>query len=166
MVKSENSKIQQALEDYEGLQPNSHIQRKIDYYFTPYIDVSMTEENKFQGAPAKYMKFDEAKDIYKEMNDSEGNLQKEYQDKPSKICDEISANAWGKVKEFVWNKDNEDTIQNIGRFILMKDETDDFLTKLDLIDTHPEVFLTDNPAAPKLSKFEIEQLRVIANGDK
>ena len=48
----------------------------------------------------------------------------------------------------------------------MKDETDDFLTKLDLIDTHPEVFLTDNPAAPKLSKFEIEQLRVIANGDK
>jgi hypothetical protein len=48
----------------------------------------------------------------------------------------------------------------------MKDETDDFLTKLDLIDSNPEVFLTDHPQAPKLNKLEIEQLRVIANGDK
>ena len=85
--KTEKSKILRALiNEYDGLQPNEHIQRKIDYYLTPYIDISLKEENKFQGEPGRHMKFDMAKDIYKQMNDSKGMLQKQYQEEPTKIC--------------------------------------------------------------------------------
>ena len=38
------------------------------------------------------------------------------------------------------------------------------MTKLDLIDSHPNEFISNN--APKLSKFELEQLRILVNGDK
>ena len=38
------------------------------------------------------------------------------------------------------------------------------MTKLDLIDSHPNEFIRNN--APKLSKFELEQLRILANGYK
>ena len=164
--KTEKSKILRALiNEYDGLQPNEHIQRKIDYYLTPYIDISLREENKFQGEPGRHMKFDMAKDIYKQMNDSKGMLQKQYQEEPTKICQEISGNGWDNVKAFVFNDKNKVQIQNIGRFILMKDETDDYLTKMDLIDYQPELFI-DSPENPKLSKDEIEKLRIIATGDK
>jgi hypothetical protein len=34
------SKIQKELNDYLDLEPSKEIQRKIDFYFTPYIDKS------------------------------------------------------------------------------------------------------------------------------
>ena len=34
------SKIQEELNDYLDLEPSKEIQRKIDFYFTPYIDKS------------------------------------------------------------------------------------------------------------------------------
>ena len=56
------------------------------------------------------MKFDIAKDIYKEMIDSQGKLEQEFNDQPTKICDKIYANAWSKVKGFVLNGENRNTI--------------------------------------------------------
>ena len=38
------------------------------------------------------------------------------------------------------------------------------MTKLDLIDSHPNEFIKNGP--PKLNKFELEQLRILKNADK
>lgn len=53
----------------------------------------------------------------------------------------------------------------MGRFVLLKQGDDDYLKKLDLIDTHRQLF-NRNPKYPKLSVGEREQLRVLAIGDQ
>lgn len=47
----------------------------------------------------------------------------------------------------------------------LQNPTDDFLTKLDLIDSHPEIF-DKRKRNLDLSKEELEQLRVVVVGDQ
>ena len=44
-------------------------------------------------------------------------------------------------------------------------DTDDYMTKLDLIDTHPNLFIP-RPDFQTLNKREIEHLRIIVNGKR
>ena len=47
----------------------------------------------------------------------------------------------------------------------MQEQTDDYLTKLDLIDEHPELYDSRREKI-KLTKIEIEQLRILTIGDR
>ena len=49
--------------------------------------------------------------------------------------------------------------------MMLQNPTEDFLTKLDLMDSHPEIF-DDRGKNLKLTKEEIEQLRVVVIGNE
>ena len=68
------------------------------------------------------------------------------------------------MKKFIFEKKNRRTIKNIGRFILIKQDDDDYMTKLDLIDSHMQLF-NQHPKFPKLSVDEREKLRVLVIGE-
>ena len=59
-----------------------------------------------------------------------------------------------KLKDFISNLGMKEA-KGLNRFVHIKDDYDDYMTKLDLIDSHPNQFI-NNPKFPKLSKFELE----------
>jgi hypothetical protein len=76
------------------IEPSPEIQRKIDYYFTPYIDKS-----KFQGE--KHMKFEEVHEAKAVLLDHLGNLGQVYQDDPAQIGAKISEVGWTALYKFI-----------------------------------------------------------------
>ena len=110
------------------------------------------------------MNFEEAENIYKKFLNEKGEVLDEYQQDPDKIGKKISDNMWLQMYKFVRSDKNQKTIKNMGRFILLKQEDDDYMTKLDLIDTHKEYFI-QNKDYPKLDVNEREKLRVLVLGN-
>ena len=56
-------------------------------------------------------------------------------------------------------------MKNLKRFQLLKSESDDYLTKLDLIDTHSALYYNSEKKI-QITKEEREVLRVLVIGDK
>lgn len=56
-------------------------------------------------------------------------------------------------------------IKSIKRQLQLQEQTDDYLTKLDLIDEHPELF-DKRKDKIKLTKIELEQVRILIVGDR
>ena len=70
---------------------------------------------------------------------------------------------WGQFKDRLFDT-RVDTLKNLGRFVKLRfNDTDCYMTKLDLIDTHPNLFITDKD---KLNKREREYLRIFVNGTR
>ena len=111
------------------------------------------------------MNFEEAENINKKFLNERGEVLDEYQQDPGKIGKKISDNMWLQMYNFVRSDKNQRTIKNMGRFILLKQEDDDYMTKLDLIDTHRKYFI-QNKDYPKLDVNEREKLRVLVLGNQ
>ena len=49
--------------------------------------------------------------------------------------------AWNKIRENILDSDNNKILEKVKRYNIMKTNSkSDFLTKLDIIDSHPEIF--------------------------
>jgi len=77
---------------------------------------------------------------------------------PLKTAKIISNKNWTSLKNRVFNMEVKQ-IRAFKRFNLLKSDTDDFMTRLDLIDSHQELYIL-NDKFPKLSKDEREKLRL------
>lgn len=53
------------------------------------------------------------------------------------------------------------SIQEAGRFVLLKEPTNDYMTRLDLIDVDPSIFRSESNI--HLSEQELEQLRLLVH---
>lgn len=53
------------------------------------------------------------------------------------------------------------TLQDMHRHVQMQNNTEDFLTKLDLIEKYPQLFVRTKNCKAELTKDEIEVLRVM-----
>ena len=82
-----------------------------------------------------------------------------------KFDDHSKKKTWNKIRENIL-KDDKKLVPRIKRYNILKTASkEDFLTKLDIIDSHPEVFDSKHKDV-KLSKEELEQLRVLVVGDQ
>ena len=156
-MKIEDSELMRSLNDYDII-PSDRIKRKLDYFYLPYNPIINTQ---------KYMNFknvevDEDQDkflnkkkqrkqtkivlepkIYAQRNQ----LYKISASQPNDTQNELSAQQrklgmqlWGQFKDKIFETEKP-IIHQINRQLKMSEPSDDFLTKLDLIDTHPELFL-------------------------
>ena len=66
----------------------------------------------------------------------------------------IAVKNWTKFKNLITHID-EKSAEGLNRFIHLKDTCTDYMTKLELIDSHPSFFIK-NPKYPSLNKFEME----------
>ena len=126
----EDSQLLKELKNY-SIQPSENLQRKLDYYFSPYGTVIQNE---------KYMKFDDNVEKMKLIKfDSKGKKYSEYED-PSN-CKQILGDCyWTKMKNKIFETDKS-VLKGIQRHVQLQKESPDYLTKLDLIDHHPEIFV-------------------------
>lgn len=146
--KIKDSKIQDELNNYD-ITPSEELQRKIDYYITPYSRSYQVH---------KWMTFDD-EEKSKIPDKKTGFID----NSPIETKDYISDKNWTKLRNLISSID-EKQAKGLNRFIHIKDNYDDYMTKLDLIDSHPNEFIKNGP--PKLNKFELEQLRILKNADK
>ena len=58
---------------------------------------------------------------------------------PSQCIKLVSDQLWSRLKKTIFDM-NKTTMKEFSRFILMKNPTEDYLTKLDLIESFPQVF--------------------------
>lgn len=99
----------------------------------------------------------------------------EYQHKRFRSVDDMSVpefvrktaqSDWTYLQKVMFNGDNikTDSIKSLEKFQLKRMPTDDFITRMDLINTHADLFKTKNQG--KMSKQEMEQLRILIVGDQ
>ena len=72
----------------------------------------------------------------------------------------LADDKWGKLVNKILATDTE-SLRDMHRHVMMQNNTDDFLTKLDLIEKYPEIFANIKNKKLDLSKEEIEVLRVM-----
>jgi hypothetical protein len=108
----------------------------MDFYYHPYqVDISAK----------KWMNFS---------NQSKFNF---------KSCDKLNkiSPQWGLIREFIMKTDSN-TIKSIRRHHSLQAKSGDYLRKLDLVDSHPNLFLP-NSNNKKMTDLELEMLRSLVN---
>ena len=113
--------------------PGKEVQRKIDFFITPYnLKINIERAMRFA--------FDESS-------------------KQEKIEDSDRFN-WGKFTEMIMNYNEESLGYLVRHKIISEKQCEDFITKLDLIETHRGLFENTN-VLKQFSKEEIELLRIL-----
>ena len=134
------------------IEPSENIKRQIDYYYSPYNKNFNSE---------KFMKFDDSD--RRNYQNVKGRMPEQFQNPISNrqlVADEL----WTKFKNKIFETERP-ILKGLQRHVHMTlNPTTDYLTKLDLIDTHPELFNMNNKTT--FTEEEIEQLRVHIVGDK
>ena len=103
----------------------------MDYYYSPYGTVVQNE---------KYMKFDESVDQRRVVQfDSKGKKHIEFED-PFQRRQILGEVYWTKLKDRIFDTETS-VLQGIQRHVQLQKETNNYLTKLDLIDHHPEIYV-------------------------
>ena len=83
--------------------------------------------------------------------------------KPIEVGKQIAMNGWNRFRARVFELQKSD-LNKLDRFLILQEPTTNFAKKLDLIDTHPDLF-RENSKYPKLAEREIDMLRVLVMGD-
>lgn len=143
-----DSQLLKNLMDY-SITPDENLKRKLDYFYTPYNKQFYSE---------KYMKFDESADqMMVFQKDKRGKIPEEFKD-PFKQKQILTNALWTKIKDKIFDTEKE-VLKGLHRHVqITMLPTEDYLTKLDLIDTHPELFKPQLKNV-QLTKQEIEMLR-------
>lgn len=116
------SKLMNELLNYK-VEPNEKLKRKIDYYITPY-------NNRIQCGRGMTFSDDEGE---KNFEDGEVEDRKKH----------LAAIGWNKMRNMIQSLDMI-TLKNLRRHLLLIEPGEDYMTKLDLIDTHPDLFTQED----------------------
>ena len=140
------SKLLNDLENYDP-QPSAELQRKIDFYITPYNKDLLV---------GKHMTFDEPEQIIWDGRS-----------RSTDLCfqDPVGQCYWTYFVKRLFNKKNisyKELKQLERRVLLQANCQTDYLTKLDLIDQYPHLFTEKGSL---MSADEIEQLRILVVGE-
>mmetsp|Transcript_18720 Transcript_18720/g.28713 ORF Transcript_18720/g.28713 Transcript_18720/m.28713 type:complete len:94 (-) Transcript_18720:3923-4204(-) len=60
-------------------------------------------------------------------------------DSPTEATRKKASDLWTKIKDKIFESDKQ-VLKDLQRHVQLQNTTTDFLTKLDLIDSHPELF--------------------------
>lgn len=153
-IKYEDSELVKELKNYT-IEPSEKIRRKMDYYYSPY-------NKKYVGE--KFMHFDETvANRMKAKVKFKHDVAPEFKnpiDNKQLVADVL----WSKIKNKIFETERP-VLEGLKRHVNMTvNPQKDFLTKLDLIDSYPELFYEQN--MEKFSDTEIEQLRIFMTKDK
>lgn len=111
------------------------MKRKLDYFFTPYNGTINTD---------KYMNFNtkfDDQNIY--TFDKNGRLSDEFHNPYTHGIAKTNA-IWRKIKAKVFDTDAA-VFKAVRQRVRLMDPTEDYLTKMDLIDSHPELYYLSGP---------------------
>ena len=109
----------------------------MDFYYTPY-DAEISAK--------KWMNFSNGYKGFFNQNDP--------------LSKQISP-QWGLIREFIMKTDAK-TIKNIERHNSLQQKTSDYMKKLDLIDSHPNLYMRKK-RENKMTNLEIDMIRTLVN---
>lgn len=120
------------------IEPNTKVQRKIDYFITPYNQKINVERG---------MKFADNSSISEQKTQNDDKYD------------------WNKLTDVIMNSNDQTMKYLIRNRVFSGNLSGDFLTKLDLIESHPKLFENEK-IMEKFKKEELELLRVLMNNNK